>query len=61
MDHQGLSKWAGGRLWLVRDRQIHHAERQFGYKVYLVSYEGEWEGGGEKGEKEREAEMEGRK
>lgn len=29
----------------VRDRQICHAEREFGYRVHLVVYRGEKEGG----------------
>lgn len=36
--------------WQMRDRQIRHAEIEFGYRVCLVCYGGEREGGkGEKG------------
>ena len=45
---------ASGRPQQVRerDRHIRHAEREFGYRVYLVGYGGEREEGkGEKGRK----------
>lgn len=40
------------------DRQIHHTEREFGYRVNLVGNGGKVKGEGEKGKEKREDERE---
>ena len=55
--HPRLGRFPG--RWpedLVRDRQIHHAERELGYRVYLVGY-----GGGREREKGRKGRKAGKK
>ena len=52
--------FVGGRPRWVRDRKIRHAEREFGYSVYLAGYGEEREAGkGKEGRKKAERKRKG--
>lgn len=49
-EQQVIGEWVGRLQW-VRERQIHHGEREFGYRVNLVGNGGKGKGKGRKGKR----------